>query len=78
MPAYQHPVDLMALPCGGIAHLDEDSGISYRCAQCDAVVGSIGMPQHCKDAMKKWENWQEMGSEGWNYRVPDNYMDDWS
>ncbi len=78
MPAYQHPVDLIALPCGGIAHLDEDSGISYRCGHCGAVVGSVGMPKPCKDEMKKWENWQEMGGKGWNYRVSDNYMDDWS
>ena len=59
-------VDPMRLPCGGTAYWDESSGISYRC-ECGAVVGSIGMPQACKDAAKKWDNWQAMGGEGWDY-----------
>lgn len=78
MNTYPHPADLMALPCGGIAFYDYENEIGYRCAQCCTMVGSIDMPQSCKDAIKKWDNWQEMGGEGWNYRVPDNYMDDWS
>ena len=40
------------LPCGGIAHFDLSSGISYRC-ECGAVVGSIGMPRSCKEEFDK-------------------------
>ena len=41
----------MKLPCGGEAYFDHASGISYRCADCMAVVGSIAMPRECKDEM---------------------------
>ena len=57
----------MNLPCGGTAVFDEGSGISYRCLDCLAVVGSTGQPQECKDAAKKYENWQKLGGKGWNY-----------
>jgi len=60
-------VDPMRLPCGGTAYWDEASGISYRCQDCMAVVGSIGQPQRCKDAAKKYENWAAMGGEDWDY-----------
>lgn len=40
------------LPCGGIAYFDHSSGISYRC-ECGAVVGSIGMPQSCKEQFEQ-------------------------
>ena len=40
------PIDLL---CGGKAYFDESSGISYRCETCGAVVGSVGMPQGCKE-----------------------------
>jgi len=43
MNEFPHPADLMALPCGGIAYYDYENEISYRCGQCDAVVGSIGI-----------------------------------
>ena len=39
------------LPCGSTAYFDHDSGISYRCDTCFAVVGSIGMPRSCKELM---------------------------
>ena len=55
------------LPCGGRAVFDESSGISYRCEDCMAVVGSIGQPQRCKDAAQKYENWRALGGEGWDY-----------
>jgi hypothetical protein len=55
------------LPCGGTAYFDESSGISYRCEVCFAVVGSIGQPQSCKDAAKKYENWEKLGGAKWNY-----------
>lgn len=54
------------LPCGGIANFDHDSGISYRCEICGAVVGSIGQPQQCKDEQKKWDNWKKLGGKGWD------------
>jgi hypothetical protein len=41
------------LPCGGVAYFDQDSGISYRCETCFAVVGSIGMPRSCKEEFDK-------------------------
>lgn len=58
---------LMKLPCGGIAYYDENSGISYRCAQCMAVVGSIAQPQSCKDEEAKWEAWAKLGGQEWDY-----------
>ena len=57
-------MDVMALPCGGTAYFDENSGISYRCELCGAVVGSIAQPQHCRDEMAKWDMWQAMGGAG--------------
>ena len=39
-------VDLL---CGATASFDHSSGISYRCNDCGAVVGSIGMPRECKE-----------------------------
>lgn len=59
--------DLMKLPCGGIAYYDENSGISYRCAQCMAVVGSVGMPSECKREMAKWDLMEKLGGKGWDY-----------
>ena len=55
------------LPCGGTAHFDLDSGISYRCEDCMAVVGSIGQPQRCKDEAKKYDDWRILGGVGWDY-----------
>lgn len=43
---YPHDIDL---ECGAVASFDVESGISYRCNTCFAVVGSIGMPRSCKD-----------------------------
>jgi hypothetical protein len=34
-----------------------------------AVVGSIGQPQHCKDEMQKYDNWQALGGKGWDYNL---------
>lgn len=47
-PLYQY------LPCGNRATFDHDSGMSYRCDQCWAVVGSIGQSQECRDEMDKY------------------------
>jgi hypothetical protein len=60
-------LDPMKLPCGGTAYFDQESGISYRCWDCMAVVGSIGMPQYCKEQAEKYENWQKLGGKGWDY-----------
>jgi hypothetical protein len=78
MNDYPHPMDLMRLPCGGIAEFDEDSGISYRCRVCNTVVGSIGMPKVCKDEIEKYDNWAKLGGQDWDYKMPDDYMDDWA
>jgi len=37
------------LECGAIASFDTGSGISYRCTECFAVVGSIAMPRECRE-----------------------------
>jgi hypothetical protein len=58
----------MYLPCGGTAYFDVDSGISYRCELCGAVVGSIGQAQQCKDEMQKYDTWEALGGKGWNYQ----------
>lgn len=39
-------------PCGAIAYFDEGSGIGYRCEECMAIIGSIGMQRECKDLME--------------------------
>jgi hypothetical protein len=41
----------IVLECGSRACFDHSSGISYRCETFFAVVGSIGMPRHCKKLM---------------------------
>lgn len=43
------------MPCGGVAYFDHSSGFSYRCATCMSVIGSIGMPQECRDEYRKME-----------------------
>jgi hypothetical protein len=45
------------LACGAEAIFDHNSGISYRCTTCGATVGSIGMPQHCKEAEEAQKMW---------------------
>ena len=59
--------DPMKLPCGGIAYFDVESGISYRCSTCLAVIGSIGQPRECVDEAEKYENWKKLGGKGWDY-----------
>lgn len=60
-------LDPIRLPCGGVAYWDESSQISYRCEQCNAVVGSINQPKHCKDEENKWRAWEALGGRGWDY-----------
>lgn len=45
-PVLPKPIELL---CGATAEFDVESGISYRCTTCFAVVGSIGMPRDCKE-----------------------------
>jgi len=55
------PLQLEALPCGGIPIFDFDSGCAYRCDTCFAIIGSIGMPTSCKtqlDAKQTWDRLQ--------------------
>lgn len=38
----------IVLLCGSVAHFDHNSSsYSYRCDDCGAVVGSVGMPREC-------------------------------
>ena len=60
--------DKIKLPCGGTAYFDNDSGYSYRCVDCMAVVGSIGQPQSCKDAAQMYDNWEALGGSNWDYK----------
>jgi hypothetical protein len=62
------PCDIY-LPCGATATYDVDSGISYRCLTCFAVVGSIGQPDHCQEAANEWRVLERMGGVGWNYKT---------
>lgn len=55
------------LPCGGIAYFDHESGISYRCGTCFAVVGSVGQPKSCHDEIEKWNAFEILGGRGWDY-----------
>lgn len=57
----------ISLACGAVACFDHESGISYRCMNCFATVGSIGMPQRCKDEEQKYKNWEALGGESWDY-----------
>jgi hypothetical protein len=55
------------LPCGDTAYFDHDSGISYRCETCFAVVGSVGQPRSCTEEAQKYEAWEAIGGKGWDY-----------
>lgn len=60
-------LDPMHLPCGGTAYWDETSGISYRCEDCGAVVGSIGQPRKCAEEAEKYKMMGVLGGGSWNY-----------
>jgi len=57
----------MYLPCGGKAVFDHDAGYGYRCMGCMAVVGSMGQPKHCREEAQKYEAWEKLGGNGWEY-----------
>lgn len=54
-------------PCGGIATFDDGAGYGYRCEDCGAVIGSVGMPKRCQDAQQKYDNWKALGGKGWDW-----------
>jgi hypothetical protein len=39
------------LPCGAVAIFDRETECSWRCQDCFAVVGSVGMPERCRQAL---------------------------
>lgn len=62
-----HPLPRIRIPCGAAAAFDESSGISYRCEDCMAVIGSIGQPRKCKEAALEYELMSKLGGKGWDY-----------
>lgn len=58
---------IIFLPCGSRAHFDGD--FSYRCADCFAVVGSVGQPVRCQEEEHKWKNFKRLGGKGWDYEL---------
>jgi hypothetical protein len=49
------------LLCGGEAVIETDDcgePCGERCIDCLCVVGSIGMPAHCKSVFEKEEIWR--------------------
>jgi len=42
------PSILPTMNCGGTPVFDQESGMSYRCDLCFAVIGSIGQSDECK------------------------------
>ena len=71
-----HNLPTIKLPCGPRAYFDISSEISYRCELCNAVVGSIGQPQSCKDEAQKYENWKKLGGKDWDYFGEDDVLQD--
>jgi hypothetical protein len=51
-------MDSYIVACGATAVFDTDSGFSYRCTECGAVIGSVGMPAACKEAEEKVKMWE--------------------
>ena len=49
------PDQLPMLPCGGVPEFDHESGMSYRCWQCMAVLGSVAMSDSCRAGMESPE-----------------------
>ena len=49
------PDQLPMLPCGGVPEFDHQSGMSYRCRQCMAVLGSVAMSDSCRAGMESPE-----------------------
>ncbi len=43
------PAVLERMNCGGLPVFDRESGMSYRCDKCFAVIGSVGQSDRCKE-----------------------------
>jgi hypothetical protein len=69
-----HNMPRIRIPCGATASFDVSSGISYRCEDCFAVVGSIGQPKSCKEKELEYELMKQLGGKGWNYE--DHILED--
>lgn len=62
-PVLPKPIVLL---CGSLAEFDVDSGISYRCTTCYAVVGSVGMPRECKELYEMEKVADKLRGKSWN------------
>lgn len=40
------------MPCGGVPYPDYGAGYGYRCDLCNAVIGSVGQSDKCKEENK--------------------------
>lgn len=47
------PDVLPKMKCGGTPIFDHDSGYSYRCDRCWAVIGSVAQPKECVEENKE-------------------------
>lgn len=43
------PYELAKMNCGGTPLFDHGSGYAYRCDMCNAVIGSVGQSDRCKE-----------------------------
>ena len=46
------PDRLPTQTCGGTPLFDHESGYAYRCDLCNAVIGSVGQSDRCKELNK--------------------------
>ena len=46
------PERLDRMPCGGVPEWDYPSECSYRCNECNAIIGSMGQSDRCKELNK--------------------------
>ena len=49
------PEELPRMKCGGTPMWDYPSAYSYRCDTCNAVIGSIGQSDICKELNKDYK-----------------------
>lgn len=57
----------LLLPCGSVAEFDEGSGCSHRCWTCMATLGSVAMPDRCREEILKWEAYEKQKLWKWDY-----------
>lgn len=62
--------DILHLPCGGTARLDEfSSNHSYICQDCFCVVGSMSENPRCRAAREKYQILKKLGGLDWDYNL---------